>query len=99
MAYSSGSSSTCPEWLTGIEVIERGRELGTVQLTTTFTTATPPTVPGILECTADYRPYRLVLSVDRDRLPPSGLPTTRVLFNGEQLGGGGLVTTYPAEAG
>jgi hypothetical protein len=23
----------------------------------TFTTATPLTVPGILECTADYRPY------------------------------------------
>ena len=100
VVYSSGQSGTCPGWLTGIEVIDRGRELGTVQLTTTFTTATPPTVPGILECTMDYRPYRLVLLVDRDRLPPiSALPTTRVLFNGEQLGGGGLVTTYPAEAG
>ena len=98
VVYSSGQSGTCPGWLTGIEVTERGRELGTVQLTTTFTTATPPTVPGILKCTADYRPYRLVLLVDRDRLPPiSWLPTTRVLFNGDQLGG--LVTTYPAEAG
>jgi hypothetical protein len=73
-----------------------------VQLAHTFTSTTFATVQGerVYECTADYRPYRLVLAVDRDRLPPiSELPTTRVLFNGEQLGGGGLVTTYPAEAG
>jgi hypothetical protein len=107
VVYSSGQFGTCPGWLTGIEVTERGRELGTVQLTTTFTSATftpfPPVQGGrgrVYECTMDYRAYRLVLAVDRDRLPPiSGLPTTRVLFNGEQLGGGGLVTTYPAEAG
>jgi len=98
VVYSSGQSGTCPGWLTGIEVTE----LGIVQLTTTFTTATFTTVQGerVGECTADYRAYRIVLSIDRDLLPPiSGLPTTRVLFNGEQLGGGGLVTTYPAEAG
>jgi hypothetical protein len=107
VVYSSGQSGTCPGWLTGIEVIERGRELGAVLLTTTFTSATftpfPP-VQGererVYECTLDYRAYRLVLSVDRDRLPPiSRLPTTRVLFDGEQLNSGGLVTTYPAEAG
>jgi hypothetical protein len=98
VVYSSGQSGTCPGWLTGIEVTE----LGTVQLTTTFTSATFATVQGqrVGDCTADYRPYRLVLSIDRDRLPPiSELPTTKVLFDGEQLGGGGLVTTYPAEAG
>jgi hypothetical protein len=98
VVYSSGQSGTCPGSLTGVEVTEPG----TVQLTTTFTTATFTTVQGqrIGDCTADYRPYRLVLSIDRDRLPPiSGLPTTKVLFNGEQLGGGGLVTMYPAEAG
>jgi hypothetical protein len=97
VVYSSGQSATCPGWLTGVEVTG----LGTVQLTTTLTTAMFTTVHGkrVGECTADYRPYRLVLSIDRDRLPPiSELPTTRVLFNGEQLGGGGLVTTYPAEA-
>jgi hypothetical protein len=98
VVYSEGQSGSCPGWLTGIEVTEQG----TVQLTTTFTSTTFATVQGerVGECTADYRPYRLLLAVDRDRLPPiSGLPTTRVLFNGEHLGAGGLVTTYPAEAG
>ena len=98
VVYSSGQSSTCPEWLTGLE----DTELGTVQLTTTSTSTTFATVQGerVGFCTGDNREYRIVLSIDRDRLPPiSGLPTTRVLFNGEQLFGGGLVTTYPAEAG
>jgi hypothetical protein len=96
VVYSSGQSGTCPGWLTGIEVAGPG----TVQITTTFTSATFATVQGerVGDCTADYSPYRIVLSIDRDRLPPvSALPTTSVLFNGEQLGDGGLVTTYPAE--
>jgi hypothetical protein len=51
-------------------------------------------------CTGDNRDYRLVLAVDRDRLPPiSGLPTRRVQFDDEQPYNGGLVTTYPAPAG
>jgi hypothetical protein len=103
VVYSSGQSGTCPEWLTGIELTEQG----TVQLTTTST----PTLFGtptlfatgrgepVGICTADRDEYRLVLAVDRDRLPPiSGLPTTRVQFDDEQPFGGGLVTTYPAPA-
>ena len=98
VVYSSGQSGTCPEWLTGAEVTEQG----TVQLTTTSTPRLFATVHGkrVGLCTADRRDYRLVLAVDRDRLPPiSGLPTTRVQFDDEQPFGGGLVTTYPAPAG
>ncbi len=94
VVYSSGQSGTCPEWVTGIEFTTEG----VVQITTTFKSdAVAP--GGVLACTADYVPYRIVLAIDRDKLPPiSALPTTRVLINGEQLGGGGLVTTYPAAA-
>jgi hypothetical protein len=89
VVYSGGQSGTCPEWLTGLEVTE----LGTVQLTTTSTPTLFATVHGerVGICTGDRNEYRLVLSIDRDRLPPiSGLPTTRVQFDDEQPFGGGL---------
>jgi hypothetical protein len=97
VVYSSGQSSSCPGWLTGLEVTE----LGTVLITTTARGTWFTTVQGkrMGICYADYSGYRMVLSVDRDLLPPiSALPTTRVLIDGERLGGGGLVTTYPAQA-
>lgn len=54
--WSSGESGSCPEWVVDVET--DGTE---VRVTTDATAET---------CTADYNPYRMVLAVDRDRLPP-----------------------------
>lgn len=56
VVWSAGQSGSCPGWLADIEVVD-GRvavEHGTA---------------GAGACTADYNPYRMVLAVDRDRLP------------------------------
>ena len=46
-------------------------------------------------CTADYMAYRLVLAVDRGKVPAEAdLPVAEVLVDGQDPGG--LVTAYPA---
>ncbi len=82
VVYSSGQSGACPGWLADIAVDD-----GTVEF------IEGRHMPGD-GCTDDYNAYRLVLAVDRDRLPPSGdLPTEQVLVDGNDLAG--LVVAYP----
>ena len=81
--YSSGQSGSCPGWLADVVVDD-----GTIELTRR------EHVPGN-GCSDDYNPYRLVLAVDRDKLPPVGTPPTDdVLVDGRRLSA--LVTSYPA---
>lgn len=82
VVYSAGQSGSCPAWISDVAFTN-----GTVELTE------DSHVPGDA-CTDDYRAYRLVLAVDRDRLPrPEDLPTERVLVDGNDLPA--LVTGYP----
>lgn len=65
VVWSSGESGSCRGWLTGIDTAD-----GKVWVETDG---------GAMVCTDDYNQYRMVLAVDRDRLPdPGDLPTDRV---------------------
>ncbi len=65
IVWSSGESGSCPGWLADIETRDR-----TVHVERDATQQ---------ECTDDYNPYRMVLAVDRDRLPESSdLPHERI---------------------
>ncbi|WP_052668574.1 hypothetical protein [Nitriliruptor alkaliphilus] len=55
VVWSSGESGSCPEWLTNIDGAG-----GTIRVQREATAEM---------CTDDFNPYRLVLAVDRDRLP------------------------------
>lgn len=84
VVVSSGESGSCPAWVQGLTMTE-GRlevELGTV---------------AAEACTDDFRPYRMVLAVDRDRLPaPGDLPVDRVDVPSENLTDvAGRVVAYP----
>jgi len=74
VVFSSGASGSCPGvWLQGIET----RADKTVLLAMGADHANTKT------CTADYRPYRMVLQVDRRLLPAEAdLPTGHVLMDG-----------------
>ncbi len=79
VVWSAGESGSCPEWVADL----RTDADGTVHLD--LDSAGGPA------CTADYNPYRMVLAVDRDRLPdPSALPTDDVADLREAR-----VTPYP----
>ena len=83
VVYSSGQSGACPGWVADIAVDDR-----TVEVTE------GRHMPGD-GCTDDYNAYRLVLAVDRDRLPPlEDLPTEQVLVDGHDLAA--VVAAYPA---
>ena len=56
--YSAGESGSCPTWLT--DVTTEGQ---TVQV------VTGPEHVGV--CTADFRPYRQIVALDRDDVPPA----------------------------
>lgn len=81
VVWSSGESGSCPEWLAGIE-----HASGTIMVE-----AEGP----VGDCTSDYNPYRLVLVVDRERLPAVEE------LAAAQLEGvpDGVVRIYPAAAG
>lgn len=65
IVWSSGESGSCPGWLADIDTRD-----GTVHVERDATQQ---------ECTDDYNPYRMVLAVDRDRLPESSdLPHERI---------------------
>lgn len=67
MVWSSGESGSCPGWLADV----RTDTDGTVHLERDSA--------GGPICTGDYNPYRMMLAVDRDRLPPrDALPTDDV---------------------
>jgi predicted small secreted protein len=86
VVYSSGESGTCPAWVTDLTVVE-GKLVVTLESTAE---------PGGA-CTDDFRSYRLVLAVDRDRLPAlSELPIDRIDVPSENLVGvDGRVVLYP----
>ncbi len=90
VVYSSGESGTCPAWVTDLATAE-----GRVAVTLDSTAE-----PGGA-CTDDFRPYRLVLAVDRDRLPPlSELPVDRIDVPSANLTGvDGRVVRYPFTGG
>jgi hypothetical protein len=72
VVWSSGESGTCPAWLFDV----RTRDDGAVELEQRDTTSL---VEEDVMCTMDYRPYRMVLAVDRDLLPDAAeLPTEDV---------------------
>lgn len=82
VVWSSGQSGSCPGWLADI----RTDADGTVEIETGDDGST---------CTADYRPYRLVLAVALDRLPERDqLPASSVTVDG-RTGGAGSVDAYP----
>lgn len=82
VVWSSGESGGCPGWLADIDSTD-----GTIRV--------QEGAVAQMACPSDYNPYRLVLAVDRDRLPTSDeLPSA-------QLEGvpDGKVRTYPAGDG
>ena len=65
VVWSSGESSGCPAWLADIDSTD-----GTIHVQEGAT--------AHMECPSDYNPYRLVLAVDRDRLPTADeLPSAK----------------------
>jgi hypothetical protein len=86
VVWSSGESGTCPAWLFDV----RARDDGAVDIEQRDITSL---VEEDVMCTMDYRPYRMVLAVDRDRLPDlTGLPTEDVHGVPD-----GRVSAYPDE--
>ena len=75
VVYSSGESGTCPTWVEDLDTVEGRLE---VRLGSAADEGQP--------CTDDFRPYRLVLAVDRDALPaPDDLPVEQVDVPSENL--------------
>ncbi len=83
VVYSAGQSGACPGWLTDFSVD------GDV-----LAVAETEHVPGNA-CTDDFDPYRLVLAVDRDKLPAADRLPLRTARDGDREFDA-LVTRYPA---
>lgn len=80
VVWSSGESGTCPEWIADLYTTDDG----TVAVELGATSST-----GV--CTRDYRAYRMMLAVDRDRLPDrTDLPTDKIIGVPD-----GVVRVYP----
>lgn len=83
--WSSGDSSTCPGYVSGIEVDDEGSV--DIALEDAGDSSQP--------CTADYNPYRMVFALERERVPSAdGLPTHDVIGR-EHLETDVLVAEYP----
>lgn len=81
VVWSSGESGSCPEWLADVDHAD-----GTI-------TVEREAAGGM--CTDDYNPYRMVLVIDRERLPSGDeLPSARL--EGVPTG---EVSVYPAGQG
>ena len=87
VVFSSGESGTCPAWVRSLSTTG-----GRVEVVLASTAGEGQA------CTDDFRPYRLVLAVDLDRLPsPDELPVDAIDVPSENLAGvDGRVATYPA---
>jgi hypothetical protein len=85
--WSSGESSTCPGYVSGVEVHDEG----SVEI------ALDDAGDSSQPCTADYDPYRMVFAVERDRVPSADeLPTNDVAGSvSEGLETDILVAEYP----
>ncbi len=82
LVWSSGESGSCPGWLDEIDIADDG----TVRL--------QRGQAGAGACTDDYNPYRMILAVDRQRLPEAAeLPTTNVTGVPD-----GRVSAYPDDS-
>lgn len=83
VVYSAGQSGSCPAWL-----VDATYAAGA------FDVVESDEVPEGSDGCSDVRvPYRLVLAVDRDKLPPpEDLPVDRVHVDGQDIDG--LVTEY-----
>jgi hypothetical protein len=88
--WSAGESRSCPGWLADVHTHDDG---GVELVGRDTNTLSNGGSDGILTaCTSDYNSYRLVLAIDRDKLPdPADLPVENVTGVPD-----GLVTTYPA---
>ncbi|MEN0130551.1 MAG: hypothetical protein AAGC49_13990 [Brevundimonas sp.] len=72
--FSSGESSTCPSFLSGLST----------EGTTIAATTTTPGADG--PCTADYHPYVQVVAVDKGDLPAAGeLPGAKLTMDGTAM--------------
>lgn len=89
LVWSSGQSGSCPGWLAGVAIGDDG----TVEIRRRDTSMrADPGEDRPTACTEDYNAYRMVVAVDRDRLPvEADLPSEEVRGIPD-----GLVTTYPA---
>ena len=58
VVWSTGESGSCPEWITDITTVQNE-----VRVATDATAEV---------CTSDYNPYRMLVAVDRDRVPAAG---------------------------
>lgn len=87
VVVSSGTSSSCPAWPEDLRLRDAAIE---VDLATDVEAGTP--------CTDDLAPYRVVLAVERARLPmPDALPIEDIDLPSENLTGvDGVMTAYPA---
>ena len=86
VVYSSGQSGSCPAWL--VDVSFADGVLGVAE--------THQIPAGDNGCNDSRVPYRLVLAVDRDKLPHADvLPVERVRID-ERDASDALVATYPA---
>ncbi len=74
VVLSSGESSTCPVWVEDLSTVDDHLEVMLASV-----------APADQGCTDDYQPYRLVLAVDRDRLPVDALPIERIDVPSENL--------------
>jgi hypothetical protein len=82
VVWSSGQSGSCPGWLADL----RTDSAGTLHLERDRAGG------RYRDCTDDYNPYRMVLAVDRERVPaPEDLPTEDVSGVPEAV-----VVAYPA---
>jgi hypothetical protein len=85
VVVSSGESGTCPTWVQGLSTTD-----GRLQVQLATGTDGP--------CTDDFRPYRMVLAVDRELMPAlEDLPVDRIDVPSDNLlGVEGRVVAYPA---
>lgn len=87
VVVSSGGSSSCPPWVTDLATFEDRVEV------------TLARDGAATACTDDFHPYRLLLAVDRDRLPRAeALPVERIDVPSDNLTDvEGRVVAYPTE--
>lgn len=91
VVWSSGESGSCPDWIVDLRTTEGGTIEVEIEDGRWLPESPDPNVAYI--CTDDYRYYRMVLAVDRDRLPDlASLPSEDIVGVPD-----GIVTVYPYE--
>lgn len=83
--WSSGESSTCPGWVSGVEVDDEG------SVDIALEDAGDPSHP----CPGDYNPYRMLFAIERERVPSADELPTHDVVGREHLETDVLVAEYP----